>query len=81
MERHRDARSRGRHRLDAGRLQDEFGGTSAATPLAAGIAALMLSVNPTLTEAEIRNIMHDTCEKIGGVTYIAGTHPDTATGA
>lgn len=53
-----------------------FGGTSAATPLAAGIAALMLSVNPTLTEAEIRNIMHATCEKVGGVTYVAGTHPE-----
>jgi subtilisin family serine protease len=53
-----------------------FGGTSAATPLAAGIAALMLSVNPTLTEAEIRNIMHATCDQIGGVTYTAGTHPE-----
>jgi subtilisin family serine protease len=52
-----------------------FGGTSAATPLAAGIAALMLSVNPTLTEAEIRTILHNTCEKVGGVTYTAGTHP------
>ena len=53
-----------------------FGGTSAATPLAAGIAALMLSLNPTLTETEIRQIMHDTCDKIGGVTYTAGTHPE-----
>ncbi len=53
-----------------------FGGTSAATPLAAGIAALMLSVNPTLTEAEIRAIMHATCDKVGGVTYTAGTHPE-----
>ena len=53
-----------------------FGGTSAATPLAAGIAALMLSVNPTLTENEIRTIMHNTCDKIGGVTYTAGTHPE-----
>ena len=53
-----------------------FGGTSAATPLAAGIAALMLSVNPTLTENEIRTIMHNTCDKIGGVTYAAGTHPE-----
>ena len=53
-----------------------FGGTSAATPLAAGIAALMLSVNPTLTEPEIRTIMHATCDKIGGVTYTAGTHPE-----
>ena len=33
-----------------------FGGTSAATPLAAGIAALMLSANPNLTAAEIRTL-------------------------
>ena len=53
-----------------------FGGTSAATPLAAGIAALMLSLNPTLTESEIRTILHNTCDKVGGVTYTAGTHPE-----
>ncbi len=54
-----------------------FGGTSSATPLAAGIAALMLSVNPTLTENEIRTILHNTCDKIGGVSYgWTGTHPE-----
>ncbi|MDB6140416.1 MAG: hypothetical protein JWO94_3488, partial [Verrucomicrobiaceae bacterium] len=53
-----------------------FGGTSAATPLAAGIAALMLSRDPALTAGEIRSIMHATCDKIGGVTYAEdGTHP------
>ena len=31
-----------------------FNGTSAATPYAAGVAALMLSANPTLTPSEIR---------------------------
>jgi subtilisin family serine protease len=53
-----------------------FGGTSSAAPLAAGIAALMLSVNPTLTENEIRTILRNTCDKIGGVTYVNGTHPE-----
>ncbi len=53
-----------------------FGGTSSAAPLAAGIAALMLSVNPTLTENEIRTILHNTCDQIGGVTYVNGTHPE-----
>jgi|GEM_PF-1488499 len=53
-----------------------FGGTSAATPLAAGIAALMLSQNPSLTADEIRTLMHQTCDQVGGVTYAAdGTHP------
>lgn len=41
-----------------------FGGTSAATPLAAGIAGLMLSVNPSLTPADIRRILRETADKI-----------------
>ncbi len=41
-----------------------FGGTSSATPLAAGIGALMLSINPNLTAREVRTIMRDTCDKI-----------------
>jgi subtilisin family serine protease len=43
---------------------DGFGGTSSATPLAAGIAGLMLSVNPDLTPAEVREILHATADKI-----------------
>lgn len=42
----------------------DFGGTSSATPLAAGLAALILSVNPDLTSAEVRNIMKETADKI-----------------
>lgn len=49
-----------------------FGGTSTACPLAAGIAALMLSQNPDLSAAEIRSLMHRSCDKIGGVTYTGG---------
>ncbi len=36
---------------------DNFGGTSAACPIAAGVAALVLSVNPNLTNAEVRTIL------------------------
>jgi subtilisin family serine protease len=43
---------------------DGFGGTSSATPLAAGIAGLMLSVNPDLTPAETREILRATADKI-----------------
>lgn len=43
-----------------------FGGTSSATPLAAGVAALMLSVNRTLTATEVREILVGTADKIGG---------------
>ena len=41
-----------------------FGGTSASTPLVAGVVALMLSVDPTLKPAEIRQILCDTAVKI-----------------
>lgn len=50
----------------AGDYTNSFGGTSSATPLVAGIAGLMLSANPNLTEQQIRKILKDTAEKIGG---------------
>lgn len=46
-----------------------FGGTSAATPMVAGVAALMLSVNPCLTPAQVRNILTSTTDQIGGFDY------------
>jgi thermitase len=52
-------------------------GTSFAAPLSAGIGALILSINPDLTAEDVRQIMRDTCDKIGGVTYdAAGRHDD-----
>lgn len=39
-----------------------FSGTSAATPMTAGVVALMLSANPDLTPAEIKEILHQTAE-------------------
>ncbi len=41
-----------------------FGGTSSATPLVAGVAALVLSVNPALTRQEVYSILVDSAEKI-----------------
>jgi subtilisin family serine protease len=41
-----------------------FGGTSSATPLVAGVAALMLSANPLLTAAEVRSILQSMAVKI-----------------
>ncbi|MEM7584965.1 MAG: S8 family serine peptidase [Acidobacteriota bacterium] len=43
---------------------ERFGGTSSATPLVAGVCALMLSVNPELTAEEVKEILKDTAEKI-----------------
>lgn len=41
-----------------------FGGTSSSTPLTAGLAALILSVNPELTSAEVKQIIMETADKI-----------------
>jgi len=57
---------------DPGNYSQSFGGTSAATPMAAGVAALMLSRNPNLTAAQIRTLMRQTCQKIGDDPYTDG---------
>jgi len=44
--------------------KNNFGGTSSATPLSAGIGALVLSANPDLTWLEVKNILRDTAVKI-----------------
>ena len=46
----------------AGNYNDNFGGTSSATPLAAGIAALMLSANGNLTAEDVRTMMRDSAD-------------------
>lgn len=48
----------------AGKYTQFFGGTSAACPVAAGVAALVLSVNPMLTATDVRLILEHTAEKI-----------------
>ncbi len=42
-----------------------FAGTSAATPVVAGICALLLSVNPALKAKEVKSILQSTARKIG----------------
>lgn len=39
-------------------------GTSIAAPITAGVAALMLSINPSLTPAQVRQIIKDTADEI-----------------
>jgi subtilisin family serine protease len=45
---------------------DRFGGTSAATAITAGVAALVLSVHPGLDRWELKDLLEETAEKIGG---------------
>jgi subtilisin family serine protease/subtilisin-like proprotein convertase family protein len=42
----------------------DFGGTSSACPLVAGVAGLVLSANPDLTAQEVRQILQQTADKI-----------------
>lgn len=49
---------------DPSNFTSDFGGTSSATPLTAGVAALVLSVNPDLTAAEVKQILQQTADKI-----------------
>ncbi len=46
-----------------------FSGTSAAAPIAAGVAALILSTNPDLTKEEVLDILKMTAQKIGDYRY------------
>jgi subtilisin family serine protease len=46
-------------------------GTSAATPLAAGVASLVKSANPSLNPAQIRTILQQTAQDIGKPGYDA----------
>ncbi|WP_346292209.1 S8 family serine peptidase [Sphaerothrix gracilis] len=43
---------------------NNFGGTSSACPVVAGVAALVLSVNPYLSAYEVRRILQETADKI-----------------
>jgi len=51
--------------IDRGPHYKHFGGTSSATPLVAGICALILSANDQLTSAEVKSILERTADKIG----------------
>jgi subtilisin family serine protease len=56
----------------AGDYTDEFGGTSSAAPLAAGVGALVLSANPDLEAKQVRSILESTAAEIGQEPYVGG---------
>lgn len=56
-------------------------GTSFATPIAAGVVALMYSVNPNITPLEVRNILINNADKVGNSdTYVDGFEEKRAYG-
>ena len=59
--------------FNSGNYMSNFGGTSAACPQAAGVAALMLTVNPTLTETQVRTAIINNAFSMGNtVSFGAG---------
>src|SRR5262249_21000148 len=57
-------RASGPRGYTAGNFTNSFGGTSSACPGAAGVAALVLSVNPNLRWQEVGDILRRACDKI-----------------
>lgn len=56
-------------------VTNSFGGTSSATPLVAGVAALVRSANPELTAAEVESILKRTASKGLDMSGYAPTSP------
>jgi subtilisin family serine protease len=59
----------GANGYETGNYTTRFGGTSAACPQVSGVAALMLSLNPNLTEAEVRTILQNTATDMGATGF------------
>ncbi|WP_158497408.1 S8 family peptidase [Limimaricola cinnabarinus] len=67
-------RSRG---YKPGDYHNDFEGTSSACPLVAGICSLVLSANPRLTAAEVRDIIRTSARRIGSdADYVNGHSPE-----
>ncbi|MBL8897408.1 MAG: S8 family serine peptidase [Planctomycetes bacterium] len=60
----------------AGHFANNFGGTSSACPGAAGVAALVLAVNPELRWDEVKQLLKRSCDRIDpqGGAYGADGH-------
>lgn len=60
----------------AGNYTNGFGGTSSSCPGAAGVAALVLSVNPDLKSSQVKDLFKRACDKVdpAGGQYDANGH-------
>ena len=60
-----------------GDYTNDFGGTSSAAPVVAGVGALVIAMNPMLTVAEVRDILLESADPIDPVfgRYVDGHSP------
>ncbi|MGB0840591.1 MAG: S8 family serine peptidase, partial [Chitinophagales bacterium] len=58
------ARTKSKNTASSTPYNDQFGGTAAASAIVSGVVALVLSVNPDLTSADVRYILEQTADKI-----------------
>ncbi|TMJ00061.1 MAG: hypothetical protein E6G97_20990 [Alphaproteobacteria bacterium] len=56
----------------SGGIYQTMTGTSFAAPCAAGVAALALAANKALTARDLRQVMRESCDKVGSLPYIDG---------
>lgn len=63
----------GSNGYSSGDYYSSFNGTSSACPLVAGLAGVVWSQNPGLTNIQIRNIINETADQVGGYYYDPGT--------
>ena len=54
---------------DSGNYTTSFGGTSASCPVVSGVAALVLSVDGSLTSSEVKNILYSTAIDMGSAGF------------
>lgn len=54
---------------NTGNYTEHFSGTSAACPQVAGVAALLLSIRPDLTAAEVKDVLQRTATDLGATGY------------
>jgi hypothetical protein len=56
-----------------------FSGTSAAAPVAASVGTLMIVANPTITAAQVKQYLAQSCEKVGGYVYTSNATQNLST--